>query len=179
VEGAGLVTGSDSEDRRETGSDELDPAQIPVTIWLFDDVPALDSDTHEVAIDGRSYTAATLSQRSAATEFTATLDCTNGWYSEASWCGVGLDGLLDPARVREARSIRITSTTGYVRTFPAADAGALWLATELEGRALTAGHGAPVRLVAPGRRGFWWVKWVASVELSDDPWWWQLPFPAQ
>ncbi|MDQ3505285.1 MAG: molybdopterin-dependent oxidoreductase, partial [Actinomycetota bacterium] len=71
------------------------------------------------------------------------------------------------------------STTGYARTFPARDAGTLWLATESNGRALTAGHGAPVRLVAPGRRGFWWVKWVASVDLGADPWWWQPPFPTQ
>ncbi len=61
----------------------------------------------------------------------------------------------------------VTSVTGYRRTFPIADAGSLWLATRCQGRLLDAGHGAPVRLVAPGRRGFWWVKWVASVELSE------------
>lgn len=179
VEGVGLVTGSGSENRRETGSHELEPAQIPVTIWLFDDVPVLDRDKHEVVVDGRSYPSTALSQRPDSVEFAATLDCTNGWYAEATWRGVRLDKVLDPARVRAARSIRITSTTGYVRTFPTLDVGALWLATELNGMPLTPGHGAPVRLVAPGRRGFWWVKWVASVELSEDPWWWQFPFPTQ
>ena len=69
--------------------------------------------------------------------------------------------------------------TGYRRTFPIADAGSLWLATRCQGRLLDAGHGAPVRLVAPGRRGFWWVKWVASVELSERPAWAQSPFPLQ
>jgi len=34
-----------------------------------------------------------------------------------------------------------------------------------------------VRLVAPDRRGYWWVKWVTAVELSSAPWWWQPPFP--
>ena len=29
-------------------------------------------------------------------------------------------------------------------------------------------HGAPVRLVAPGRRGFQWVKWVTHVELHVE-----------
>jgi DMSO/TMAO reductase YedYZ molybdopterin-dependent catalytic subunit len=42
---------------------------------------------------------------------------------------------------------------------------------------LTPAHGYPVRLVAPGRRGYWWVKWVDRVELSADPAWWQPPFP--
>ena len=35
----------------------------------------------------------------------------------------------------------------------------------------------PGPLVAPGRRGFWWVKWVVSVELDPAPWWRQPPFP--
>ncbi len=190
VEGAGRLTGSPAADRRATGSHELAPAQMPVTIWLFDDVPALDADKHLVTVDGqpftrdmltsgRSATATTATAAAAATEIEATLDCTNGWYATATWKGVRLADLLDPDRLRAASSIRVTSATGYVRTFPARDAGALWLATESNGRALTAGHGAPVRLVAPGRRGFWWVKWVASVDLGADPWWWQPPFPTQ
>jgi len=44
---------------------------------------------------------------------------------------------------------------------------------------LDPGHGAPARLVAPGRRGFWWVKWVATVDVEDAPEWWQPPFPLQ
>ncbi|NUR17262.1 MAG: molybdopterin-dependent oxidoreductase, partial [Dermatophilaceae bacterium] len=44
---------------------------------------------------------------------------------------------------------------------------------------LSAGHGGPVRLVAPGRRGFWWVKWVDRVGVDDRPSWSQPPFPLQ
>ena len=41
----------------------------------------------------------------------------------------------------------------------------------------TAGHGFPARLVAPDRRGFWWVKWVVRIETSNVPWWVQSPYP--
>ncbi len=71
------------------------------------------------------------------------------------------------------------SVTGYERAFPVDDADRLWLAVGSGGRALTPGRGAPVRLVAPGRRGFWWVKWVTAVEVSDQPAWQQPPFPLQ
>ena len=35
------------------------------------------------------------------------------------------------------------------------------------------------RLVAPDRRGFWWVKWVTRIALDDRPWWVQPPYPLQ
>lgn len=105
------------------------------------------------------------------------LDCTGGWYAEQVWSGTRLDRLLpdlDPGTAIEVRSV-----TGYRRRFPASDAPRLYMATRVGGELLSAGHGAPVRLVAPGRRGFWWVKWVAGVRVVDGPWWLQSPFPLQ
>jgi DMSO/TMAO reductase YedYZ molybdopterin-dependent catalytic subunit len=81
----------------------------------------------------------------------AVLDCTNGWYAEQTWSGTRLDQLL-PAGARG--SVVVTSATGYRRRSPAAGASTLLLATHVGGKPLSAGHGAPVRLVAPGRRGF-------------------------
>ena len=75
------------------------------------------------------------------------------------------------------QSSEVVSTAGYRRRFPAHEAGTLLLATHASGRPLSRGHGGPARIVAPGRRGFWWVKWVASIDVVDEPWWWQPPFP--
>jgi DMSO/TMAO reductase YedYZ molybdopterin-dependent catalytic subunit len=80
-------------------------------------------------------------------------------------------------RVGAARSLVVRSRTGYAVRFPVADLDTLFVAVGVGGRPLSRGHGFPARLVAPGRRGFWWVKWVESVELSEAPWWWQSPFP--
>jgi DMSO/TMAO reductase YedYZ molybdopterin-dependent catalytic subunit len=34
---------------------------------------------------------------------------------------------------------------------------------------LSHGHGAPARLVAPGERGFVWVKWLTLIEARAEP----------
>lgn len=104
------------------------------------------------------------------------LDCTSGWYSRNRWSGVALTELLGQLPA-ETRSIEVRSETGYSRRFGASDIEGLVLATHMDGRPLMPEHGAPARLVAPGRRGYWWVKWVTAVEPSDTPAWLQPPFP--
>ncbi len=105
----------------------------------------------------------------------ATVDCTGGWFATQDWTGVRLDRLLE---VDDAvRSFVVVSATGYGRRFPIADTASMLLATREGERALSVGHGFPARLVAPGRRGFWWVKWTERIETSGTPWWWQSPFP--
>ena len=163
--------------RRFTGSYEagsFQPAVMPVSSWMFDAIPVHDPDAWTLRTPGREW-----SLRELATfddRMIATLDCTGGFYSTQEWTGVRLDRLLPD--IRES-SIRVVSSTGYDRRFRAGDAGSLLLATRFGGTPLDAGHGFPARLVAPDRRGFWWVKWVVAIEVDDVPYWWQSPFPVQ
>jgi DMSO/TMAO reductase YedYZ molybdopterin-dependent catalytic subunit len=194
VEGATRLAGLPGARRRFTGSHRVarpvaaarpveaagqtlaDPAAVPVTQWLDDRVQVIDPDGWrlEVRAGGatRAWTYEELTGFGDRTE--AVLDCTGGWYARTAWEGVRLDRLLPPGATG---SVVVTSATGYRRRLPLADAPGLLLATRLGGRPLSAGHGFPARLVAPGRRGFWWVKWVDRIELQDTPWWWQPPFP--
>ncbi|HET7517068.1 MAG TPA: molybdopterin-dependent oxidoreductase [Actinomycetes bacterium] len=177
VEGATRLAALPGARRRFTGSLPVtDPARIPVTQWLDDRVQVLDPAAWRLRVTAggttREWTYEELAGFGDRVE--AVLDCTGGWYARATWEGVRLDRLLPPGA---AGNVVVTSATGYRRRLPLADAGALLLATRLAGRPLSAGHGFPARLVAPGRRGFWWVKWVVSVELDPAPWWRQPPFP--
>ena len=161
--------------RRFTGSHEVgsdDPAAFPTTQWLNDRVQHLETDSYRVTVLGRVHTAKEITAKGDSVE--ATLDCTGGWHTTQAWSGTRLDRLIG---VAAGRSILVRSITGYWRRFPIEDAGRLLLATHAGGRPLSDGHGAPVRLVAPDRRGFWWVKWVSDVTVDDVPWWWQPPLP--
>jgi DMSO/TMAO reductase YedYZ molybdopterin-dependent catalytic subunit len=170
-------------DRRFTGSYETGsgrPEEMPVTQWLNDSVPAIDGNAWRLSLGGHTGEGLALSELDRMVEpIRAVLDCTGGWFAEQTWEGVRLDRLLALAGAGETehRSVVVASVTGYRRRFPAADASGLWLVTRIGGRPLSPGHGFPARLVAPGRRGFWWVKWVSSVDRSTAPWWWQPPFP--
>lgn len=179
LEGIGTWTRSPAGSRISTGSHRLAVADIPATIWLLDSVPVLDAATHRVDVGGRTWSVTDLDQLAVRESLSvaARLDCTSGWYADATWTGVPLDRLLDRVSRESATSIEVVSATGYTRHFPVAEASALWLVTRRDGAPLGVGTGAPVRLIAPGRRGFWWVKWVASVRLSDRPDWLQPPFP--
>ncbi|HEX8759071.1 MAG TPA: molybdopterin-dependent oxidoreductase [Pseudonocardiaceae bacterium] len=180
LESTGALLRLPAATRRQTGSHQLGtdaPAAMPITQWFTDAVPRIDASAWRVRVSAGSVSRELSADKLAGADTVrAVLDCTNGWYSEQTWRGTRLDRLLPQDA---GGSVLVTSVTGYRRRLPAADASGLLLATHVAGAPLSAGHGAPVRLVAPGRRGFWWVKWVTAVELSDEPWWLQSPFPLQ
>jgi hypothetical protein len=172
VRGAGLAGGR----RRFTGSHEIGsftPDGMPTVSWIDDRAPDdTAADDWSLTVAGAAVEVHALRRRAEPVD--AALDCTGGWWSTQSWDGVPLSALVDTG---SGRSIKVTSATGYARRFPLADADHVYLAVGYGGEPLRRGHGAPVRLVAPGRRGPWWVKWVTSVEVDDVPWWAQFPFP--
>jgi len=177
------VAGLPGQHRRATGSYEVGsgvPSTMPVTQWFTDDVARIDLDTYALRVSRPGEPTSAFSHREllamSDTTQVAVLDCTGGWWAEQTWRGVRLDTLLGTA---DRGSVAVRSVTGYTRRFPPEDTSVLLLATQVGGDLLSRGHGAPVRLIAPGRRGFWWVKWVDHVSLEPQPWWAQPPFPLQ
>ena len=69
---------------------------------------------------------------------------------------------------REPAYVRFTSVTGYRWSLPLSEAEDAVLATHVGGERLPHGHGAPARLLASGRRGFQWVRWVTRVEVRSE-----------
>lgn len=193
---AGRVTaraGLPGMQRRFTGSYATGnfSANFPVVSWIGDRPPFVDVAAWVLTIEGLvehplTLTYAELMARPQDT-LTAILDCTGGWYAEQQWRGLRLGDLLAAAGVRpEAASVTFESLTGYQRRFPLAEAADFLLAVgivtgkvESAFAPLSPGHGFPLRLVAPGRRGMEWVKWVTAVRLNATGPALQSPLPLQ
>jgi DMSO/TMAO reductase YedYZ molybdopterin-dependent catalytic subunit len=171
---SGLV-GLRSAKRRFTGSYDAGSFSgnaFPSTSWVADNPRELEPQRWILRIDGLVESPAELRLEDLDTrdQLTATLDCTGGFYSTQKWRGVRLDRLIaSAAPLAAARHVRVVSRTGYRWSFSLDDARQLLLATHVGREPLSHEHGAPARLVAPGRRGFEWVKWVDRLELADHP----------
>ncbi|HLQ28802.1 MAG TPA: molybdopterin-dependent oxidoreductase, partial [Ktedonobacteraceae bacterium] len=70
---------------------------------------------------------------------------------------------------KDARYVSFISVTSYRWSLPLEEARTALLATHIDSEPLSHEHGFPLRLVAPGHRGFEWVKWITHIEVLTEP----------
>ncbi|MFG1992384.1 molybdopterin-dependent oxidoreductase [Actinoplanes sp. NPDC048988] len=128
---------------------------MEVTSWINDGIQRVDQARWRLSIGSTTLDYADVLARPLE-RFTATLDCTSGWYSIQEWEGVRLRALLERAGVTAGgwRSVEVRSITGFSRWFGAGTLDDIWPVTAVAGQPLTYGHGFPARIAAPSRRGF-------------------------
>ncbi|MCL4265353.1 MAG: molybdopterin-dependent oxidoreductase [Anaerolineae bacterium] len=171
-------------ERRFTGSYERGSfsGQFPPTSWIFDYPERIDVDGWRLHVTGevaRPYTLTFAELRAMpAVQHEVLLDCTSGWYTTQVWEGIPLlDVLARAGLLGSAASVTIEAVSHYKRRFALAELEGMLLAYGVAGAALSHGHGAPLRLVIPDRRGYDWVKWVTEIRVNGTPAIWQSPLP--
>jgi len=127
-------------------------------------------------------------------DVTFTIECsgnhglpfTGGLVGNATWTGTPLAPLLDEAGIAEhgrevvfyghdigKQTVRdLELTTPFARSMSIAEASSPTnlLVYEMNGEPLNSGHGAPLRLIAPGWYGVANVKWLDRIEVIDTRW---------
>jgi hypothetical protein len=155
---------------RESGS--YAGNDFPTSSWVADAPRPIDAQMWRLSLDGAvsmprdfSYDELVAAQD----EEEATLDCTGGFFSTQRWRGIRVGHLLDHAILQgNAQYVSFISVTSYRWSLPLKEARMALLATQVGEEPLSHEHGFPVRLVAPGRRGFEWVKWITRIEVLTE-----------
>ena len=162
--------------QRFTGSREVGSFSgnaFPTSSWVADNPRPMNVQAWRLTLDGavtkpREFFYEELA--SADDELEATLDCTGGFYCTQRWRGIRVGRLLDQVALdRNTRYVSFVSVTSYRWSLPLEEARRALLATHAGEESLSHEHGFPLRLVAPNRRGFEWVKWITRVEVLTTP----------
>ncbi len=97
--------------------------------------------------------------------------CVEGFEVWGVWEGIRVEDLLSKARVRSAGGyILFSSVDGYSINLPISylKTYKVMLAYNVNGSPLRPGDGFPLRLIAFGKYGYKWAKWVSKIEVIDQ-----------
>lgn len=100
-----------------------------------------------------------------------TLQCEEGWEATLLWEGVRVSSLLDEAVVRPEAKVVIFrsadrySTSLFLDYLYGTD---ILMAHKINGVRIPYDLGFPFQLVAQGKWGYKWSKWITEIEVSDD-----------
>jgi DMSO/TMAO reductase YedYZ molybdopterin-dependent catalytic subunit len=101
-----------------------------------------------------------------------TLNCVEGWRVTILWEGVLVKDLLSGSHVSPfANTVIFTAYDGYTTSLPLQyilDNNIL-LAYKMNNVTLPPERGYPFQLVAESKWGYKWIKWITTIELSDNP----------
>lgn len=98
--------------------------------------------------------------------------CVEGWDVKVLWEGVPLAALIGEAGAKpSANTVIFRSADGYSTSLPLAyiKQKNILLAFKMNGLTLPEARGFPFEVAAEDKWGYKWARWVAAIELSDNP----------
>ncbi|HVP99954.1 MAG TPA: molybdopterin-dependent oxidoreductase [Candidatus Thermoplasmatota archaeon] len=102
----------------------------------------------------------------------ATLDCVEGWSVTLLWEGPLVRDLLNESRPKPgATTLVFFSSDGFTTSVPFAYVmnNSIILAWRMNNVTIPPQYGFPFQLVAEGKWGYKWSKWVTGIEVIDNP----------
>ncbi len=138
--------------------------------------PAVDLASYRLAIGGtvgrpQNYTYGEVLARFPGEGRVVTLSCVEGWDATALFEGVRVIDLLEASNVSpSATTVIFSALDGYTTSLPldAVRDGRLLLAYRVNNLTLPRSLGSPFILVAEGRWGYKWCRWVTGIDASTE-----------
>jgi len=137
----------------------------------------INKDTYTLTVDGLVNKGLTLTygdlQAYPQVSRLATLPCVEGWSFIAKWTGPALASILDDAGVKPEAKILIFYTADSLSGYTSLDLSYIRekdviIALRLNDITLPQDRGFPFQVVAEGKLGYKWAKWVTRIEVSDN-----------
>lgn len=136
----------------------------------------IDSQSYRLQVDGlvqnpRNFTYAEITGLPE-TSKVVDLNCVEGWSFTAKWTGVRIADLFNETGILEnATTVIFYSADGYSTSLDLEYLlkNNIILAYRLNDVTLPPDRGFPLQLVAEGKYGYKWAKWVVRIELSSSP----------
>ena len=100
-----------------------------------------------------------------------TLHCVEGWEVPVLWEGVLVKDLLQGAHYSpNAQVLILYSADGFTTSLPISYIinNNITMAYKVNGITLPKSEGYPFQLVAEGKLGYKWAKWITRIEVSND-----------
>ncbi len=100
------------------------------------------------------------------------MDCVEGWGFDARWTGVTLNSIFNDSGLQPgAKNVIFYCDDGYSTSLELdyLRGKDIMLAYRLNNVTLPSERGFPLQLVAEGRYGYKWAKWVTHIEVTDQP----------
>jgi len=100
-----------------------------------------------------------------------TLHCVEGWQVTALWQGVRVQDLLESAGYdQNAQVLIFYAQDGYTTSLPLSYIvnNNIMIAYKVNNVTLPPAEGYPFQLVAEGKLGYKWIKWITRISVSND-----------
>ena len=99
------------------------------------------------------------------------LHCVEGWSVTILWEGVRIMDLLAPTEIDPSvTTVIFYAADGYSTSLPLEylEKNNILMAYKMNGVTLPKERGFPFQLVAESKWGYKWIKWITTIELSDN-----------
>jgi DMSO/TMAO reductase YedYZ molybdopterin-dependent catalytic subunit len=100
------------------------------------------------------------------------MNCVEGWGFDARWTGVTLNSIFNDSGLKPgAKNVIFYCADGYSTSLELdyLTGNDIMLAYRLNNVTLPPERGFPLQLVAEGRYGYKWAKWITHIEVTDQP----------